>query len=363
MSAGIKDRLTAVQATIILSNYTIAAGIFTLPRTTVEASGTPDVWISILLGGVISFITGVIIVKLSQRFPGQSVYQYINKIIGKPFGKVIGVVIAGFFLCIAAYEIRSVQEVTAFFLLEGTPTLALDAIFLWIALYLCRGGINAISRMCILIVPITWAIFIGVCLLSFEIFDLNNLRPVLGEGIVPVLRGIKPTIVTFTAGEAMLFIVAFMDKPQKAVKVIMAGSLISTFFYIMAVVMTIGAFRVEGVVTRTWPLLDMVRSFEVNYLIFERFESLLLVIWIVQIFCTFCIAFYAASLGVSQIFNKSFSNCLLVLLPIVYVVSRLPQDVNALFTLGTDLGNWMVILFVLLPLPLLVIAYLRRAGS
>ena len=363
MSIEVKDRITAVQAMIIIVNYTVAAGVLTLPRTTVEASGTPDVWISVLVGGLLSFITSFIIVKLSQRFPGQTIYQFIGKIIGKPLGMIIGLLIAGYFLCAAAYEVRSVQEVTSFFLLEGTPSWALDAIFLWIAFYLCRGGINSISSMCRLIVPITWTIFIGVCFLSFHIFDLNNLRPVLGEGMEPVWKGIKPTAMTFTAGEAMLFVVAFMEKPQKAVKVIIAGSCISTFFYILAVVMTIGAFSIDGVVTRTWPLLDMVRSFEVNYLIFERFESLLLAIWILQIFCTFCIAFFAATLGVSQILRKNFLNCLLVLLPIVYMVSRLPRDLGALFSLGTGLGNWMIVLFSLFPLPLLIILYLRRAGS
>lgn len=50
MSTEVKDRITAVQATIILANYTIAAGILTLPRTIVEASETPDVWISVFLG-------------------------------------------------------------------------------------------------------------------------------------------------------------------------------------------------------------------------------------------------------------------------------------------------------------------------
>lgn len=56
MSTEVKDRITAVQATIILANYTIAAGILTLPRTIVEASETPDVWISVFLGGVITFL-------------------------------------------------------------------------------------------------------------------------------------------------------------------------------------------------------------------------------------------------------------------------------------------------------------------
>lgn len=39
--------------------------------------------------------------------------------------------------------------------------------------------------------------------------------------------------------------------------------------------------------------LDLARSFEVEYLLLERFESLLLSIWIMQIFATFSIAFIA----------------------------------------------------------------------
>ncbi|WP_379128679.1 GerAB/ArcD/ProY family transporter [Paenibacillus sp. sgz500958] len=352
-----------MQATIMMVNYVLAAGVLTLPRTTVEVSKTPDVWISVILGGVISMLAGIIIVKLSQRFPGQTLYQYIRRIVGKPLGFVIGVLIAGYFLCIAGFEIRSVQEVTSYFLLDGTPHWAIASIFLWVALYLCMGGINAIAGMCRLIVPITWTIFLGGGLLSLEVFELDNLRPVLGEGLSPVWKAIKPTALTYTAGDAMIFLVAFMDKPKKAVKVITIGTSIVMLFYIIAVVMTIGAFSIDGVVTRTWPYIDLIRSFEVRYFMFERFESMMLAIWIMQIFCTFCIAFYGASLGISQLLNKKLAHCFFVLLPIVYIVSELPPDLNGLFALGSGLGNWAILLFGLLPLPLLIIACFRRAGT
>jgi spore germination protein len=52
--------------------------------------------------------------------------------------------------------------------------------------------------------------------------------------------------------------------------------------------MVIGAFSVDGVVTRTWPTLDLM--LEITGLIFERFESLLLVIWMMQMFSSFTIA-------------------------------------------------------------------------
>ncbi|GGF94038.1 germination protein [Paenibacillus albidus] len=363
MQAKLKDRITTTEAVIINVNYVLAAGVLTLPRTAVEAAGTSDVWISVILCGLLAMVTGAVIAKLSQRFPGRTFFEYIRFIIGKPLGFLLGISVAAYFLSIASFEMRTVQEITGFYLLEGTPSWAICALFLWVALYLCLGGINAVARMCRLIIPIAWGIFLGVSLLSLEIFDLNNLRPVMAEGVGPVWRALRPTALTFTAGESLLFLVAFMDKPKKVMQVVVGGNAIAMVFYLAAVVLSIGAFSTDGVITRTWPFVDLIRSFDVSYLVFERFESLLLAIWILQIFCTFCIAYYGAALGVSQLLNIKFKHCLYGLLPLIYIVAEIPRSINGLFMMGNEIGNWALIVFGILPLPLLVVAYFRRAGA
>ncbi len=42
--------------------------------------------------------------------------------------------------------------------------------------------------------------------MSFKIFEIDNLRPVLGDGIVPVLKGVKTTSLAFTGPEIMLLL-------------------------------------------------------------------------------------------------------------------------------------------------------------
>ncbi|WP_274485529.1 GerAB/ArcD/ProY family transporter [Paenibacillus polymyxa] len=83
---------------------------------------------------------GWIMIKLSSRFPESTFYQYVQRITGKVIGKGIGMLIVIYFVCIASFEIRSVEEVTSFFLLEGTPAWAISAPFMWLSLYLCMGG-------------------------------------------------------------------------------------------------------------------------------------------------------------------------------------------------------------------------------
>lgn len=180
---------------------------------------------------------------------------------------------------------------------------------------------------------------------------------------MPVLRTLKTTILTLTGTESLLIILCRMEKPEKATKAIGLAIGIAVAFYTATLILCIGAFSLEGVLSRTWPFLDLARSFEVEYLLLERFESLLLTIWIMQIFATFSIAFYCASLGVSQILNSSYSKMLFILLPFIYLLSQIPKNLNELFSFGTVIGNVAFALFALLPLPLLLISYWRGARS
>ncbi len=57
-----------------------------------------------------------------------------------------------------------------------------------------------------------------VSFMSMGIFEIDNLRPVLGLGIKPVLDGIKTTSPAYTGPEIMLILLVFMEQRKKAVK-------------------------------------------------------------------------------------------------------------------------------------------------
>lgn len=356
-----KDKITTSQAVVIIINYILATGILTLPRTSVEKVKTPDVWISVFLGGIVAMIAGVIIVKLSQQYSDKTFYQYTQDIVGKWLGWLISSCVIVYFFTISAFEVRIMAEVTSLFLLEGTPTWAIILPFLWVGLYLISSGINSIARLFEIIFPITFVIFLLVAFLSIGIFEIDNLRPVLGLGLVPMLKGVKTATLAFLGPEIMLLLVAFMypsDK-SKAIKVVLVGITVPLLFYVITVVMVIGALSIDGVVTRTWPTIELMRSFEIPGLIFERFESFLLVIWIMQIFATFTITYYAAALGLAQLFNKNIHSFLYGLLPVIYIIAMTPKNINELFKFGDKIGHAALILFGVIPITLLLISKLR----
>ena len=75
-----QDRITTSQAVVIIVNYILGTGILTLPRASVEKVKTPDVWLSVILGGILAMVSGVIMVKLSQGFPEKPFINTVKKL-------------------------------------------------------------------------------------------------------------------------------------------------------------------------------------------------------------------------------------------------------------------------------------------
>ncbi|WP_339314743.1 GerAB/ArcD/ProY family transporter [Paenibacillus sp. FSL R10-2734] len=356
------DKITTSQASIILTNSMLGAGILTLPRSLVKAVQTPDAWISVVLGGIVVFMAIMIMVKLSQQFPGKTVFQYSKRIVGNLPGGVLSSLLILYFIVVAGFEIRVLAEVTLFFLLEGTPIWAIVIPFIWVGTYLVYGGINSIARVFQIVFPISIFILIICFILSTRIFDIQHLRPFLSEGMMPVIRGMKSGILIFTGCEVVMTMTAFMQHPQQAVRGVLVGFCIPLVLYLVTVVMVIGGLTINSVMTSTWPTIDLVRSFEITGFFFERFEFPLLVIWLMQMFCNFCSFFFNASLGISQLFRLKIHPVMFALMPVIFICTMIPKHINDVFSLGDMIGNMGVLIFILLPLLLSIVLIIRKKG-
>lgn len=344
------DRITTPQVVVMVTNIILGVAILTLPRISVEKVKTPDVWLTVILGGLIAMMAGVIMAKLNQRYPGKTFYQYSKELMGRWVGSLLSLPILVYFLLLSGFELRALADVTRMFLLDGTPSWAIMMSFIWVGMYLVLGGINPIARLFEIIFFVTVIIFILSISLGIQLIEWDNLRPVLGSGIMPVIKGLDTTVFAYTGFEVILVISAFMDRPNQAVIGVLIGMLVPFIFYIIAVIMGVGAFSINGVVTRTFPTLDLVRSFELRGVFFERFESLFLVIWLMQIFATYTICHYGTALGLAQLTKKNIQPYLYGLTPVIYIAAMIPKNINDVFKLADIIGYIAMFLFVLLPL-------------
>ncbi|PAD37084.1 hypothetical protein CHI12_09635 [Terribacillus saccharophilus] len=353
-------RITTMQMITLLSSTLIAVGIFTLPRTLAIEVGTPDLWICILIGGIFGYLSALIMVSLSLRFNRLTFFEFNKLIVGKWVGTILSVCFIGYALLIGSFEIRSMGELTQFYLLEETPISVILISMYWVAMYLLVGGINPIARLIELLTPICIIIFILVFALGFKVFEFNNLRPLLGLGAAPVLKGLTPTFLTFSGLEFLLVFIAMMQNPKDAKKVAFFGLAIPVSIYLFAVVVITGGLSVERMKHQKWPTFALIQEYEYEGILFERFESLFLVVWLIQMFTTYVVCQYVAAKGVSTLTRISYKKANYILLAAVYIICLVPKDLNELEKMGTIIGWTSFVFSFIVPGLLLLIALVRR---
>lgn len=362
MTVNPEDNITSVQAAIAVASMIIGVGILTLPRTVADTMGTPDGWIAVILGGFISMGAGYVVAKLSQRFPGQTFYQYSRAVAGKFFGWLFSLFLIVYFTVLAGFEARTLGEVARIYLLDKTPIELIIISFMSVGTYLVAGGVNPMVRMFEFYFPFIAFIFFSVILLNFRGFEIDNMRPVLGQGVMPVVKGVQATALSYLGFEAMLILTAFMEKPGRAVRAVLAGIGIPVLFYLIMVAMVIGDFGVDEVKTLTWPTIAMAKEIEFPGAFFERFESFFMVVWTLAIYTTFVPAYYFACLGLSELFNRDNRYFIYGILPVMYIAAMYPQDLNGVFKLGDYIGYMGAIAAGAMPLTLLIAALIRGKG-
>lgn len=357
-----KDKITEAQAAVAVASMIIGVGILTLPRAAVDIMGTPDGWISVILGGLIAVGAGYFAVKLSQRFPGQTFYQYSRAVAGTFLGWVFSLLLVIYFTVLSAFEARALGEMVRNYLLDKTPIEVIIISLLCVGTYLVVGGVNPMVRLFEFYLPVIGFVFFSVIFLNFKNFELDNLRPVLGQGVMPVVKGVQATALSYLGFEIMLILTAFMEKPGRAVRAVVAGIGIPIFFYLPMIVMVIGSLTVDEVKTLTWPTMELTKEIEFPGAFFERFESFFIVVWTLAIYTTFTASHYFASLGLAQLFQEDYRFFVYGLLPVIYITAMYPQDLNGVFKMGDFLGYTGLLASSVIPPALLVAAIVRGKG-
>lgn len=357
---GSNEKITSTQATVALTMTIIGVGIVTLPRVSAEEVQTPDIWISMLFSGGITLVAAFFITKLCLRFKGMTIYQFSPILVGKWAGFVFNLFIIMYFILVGGYQARSMAEVLRAYLLDKTPIEVVIIVYIAVGVYIVISGLYPIVKLLQIYFPVVLVFIFFMLGLSVTNVDLNNLRPVLGEGFKPVVNGIKPTTLSLAGIESFLILIAYMQRAQQAMKAAAVGIFIPLFLYILIVIAVIGSLTVDEVRQLTWPTIELVKSIEMKFLLLERFESFFIILWVITTFTSFILNFYFASLGLSQVFKKAYKPFVYGLIPFIYLCAMYPEDINGLFKLGDYIGNLAIIITGIIPVFFLTIAFIRR---
>ncbi|KAF1678356.1 spore germination protein [Bacillus mexicanus] len=352
-------KLNTFQGISIIANTMLGAGLLTLPRALTTKTNTPDGWITLMLEGIIFILFIYVNTLIQKKHQYASLFEYLREGLGKWIGSIISLLICCYFIGVASFETRAMAEMVKFFLLERTPIQVIIITFICCGIYLIVGGLKDVSRLFPFYLVITIIILLILFGISFKIFDINNLRPVLGEGLHPILNSLTVVSISFLGMEVMLFLPEHMKKQKYTFRYSVIGFAIPIVLYILTYLIVVGALTAPEVKTLIWPTISLFQSFELKGTFIERFESFLLIVWVIQFFTTFVIYGYLAANGLKKTFGLSAKKSMMLIGAAVFYFSLWPDDTNKVIMYSDYLGYMFIGLF-LLPFILFFIVALKR---
>ncbi|WP_251861584.1 endospore germination permease [Clostridium sp. Marseille-Q2269] len=304
-----------------------------------------DGWIVIIISALISFLLIYIMSSIVRLNNYNEFYKVVDDNFGTVLGKVIALSFIIYNIIYISNGLRVFIEEIKLYLLQKTPTEFLVIITVIVGSYIIRGELDTLVKFNEVAF---WISFIPVIfLLIFAIYqgDFTNLLPVLQAKPTNYITTTWTTITRFKGIEIVFLMLPFMKKKKKTLKVLVNSLFFICIFYILIVVLSVAMFSSEQVKLMLWPGITMIKSINIPGTFVERWEGIIMAIWVLFFFTTFTNSYYFSADLLKDILNmEDIKLSALLIIPFVYIISIYPENVAEV----TDIGkNLMPILFIL----------------
>lgn len=361
-----KGKINTVQA-ILLMVVMVLPTAFLFVTSVTSHLAKQDGWISLLLAIFTAQIIGWVAVSLSLRFPGKTLFQYVELILGRWPGKLAAFLYVLWYIHINGEIIREYGSFLVAAFMPETPISVFMLLILAISAYAVRNGLEVFSRINEIILPLILLMVVVMTILVTQEMDIKRLLPVYVEnGPIPIIKAAFMPAAWMSEIVMMVVLTPYLRKTEDAYKVAATATLITGIFLLISFVGGIATFGPEVNAGWLFPDLNKVRMIHLaNFL--ERLEVTVMVVWVAGALVKITVFYWAAVLGSAHWLElRDYRPMVLPVGIILFATSILLHDsILDLFTfLGTTWPPFALTTFQGgFPLLLLLIALLRRKGG
>lgn len=343
--------------------------IFEVGSTTLFALGIKakqDAWLVILISLLFGLFFIWVYTELQRAFPNKNYIEIILSLLGKWLGIPISLLYAVYWLWPAARNLREFGELIVLTTLEDTPLNIVLLLFIITSLYVLLLGIEVLSRTGEFIMPIIISFILSIFILIFLSgkMDLSNLKPILAEGIKPVLKVAYPNVTIFPFGEIFVFSMywCYTNDKNAVRKTTILAAVFSGLLLSLTLASNITVLGVEYTAKTTIPLLEVIKLINIGDLI-TNIDSIGVIIIFLGGFYKMSILLYSVVLVLATVFNIKNQRILLI------IISFFLLWVAIIFEPSYTFHRWMtpfdtnyfyIVFLHIIPIILLCIYWLKK---
>jgi len=294
-----KEAISQKQAIIIMSTFIIGSSA-------ILGSGTKakqDIWIATIIAMVMASLIYIVYGRISSLFPGKNIYEIMDILFGKVLSKIFLLSFIFYAFSLGALVIRNFSEFVRIVSLPETPLCIFAFSAVIINIWAVRGGIELLGRFLSIFFPVYIIMIISVTLLSISLFNFDNLKPVLYDGINPVLSA-SFSIFTFPFAEVVLFLCLLgnLRKNSSVYKVYYRSLLIAGTLLLIVAVRSTLVLGIPGKMLQNFPTYASTRIIRIgNFL--QRIEASVAIVFMISGFTKSTVCLYSSTKGLAHLFN------------------------------------------------------------
>ena len=212
-----KGRISYLELALIMYATVTGTAILYIPYVTAQHAKR-DLWLSPIWGSLSGFLIVVIIVILSRFFPGKTLIEYCELILGRTIGKIIAFLYLFFLLHDTAIAFREYGEFVESAFLHKTPMLFVTGSIAISCAIAVHGGIQTIGRCAVLFLPIVLVSYVLIYIFLIPDLNVKNMLPIMSDGVMPSIKGSLAPHAWLSQFSLMSFLLPLVTNQQKVMK-------------------------------------------------------------------------------------------------------------------------------------------------
>jgi len=260
---------------IAVTGFLMLPTLFSTGLSKLVEQNNTAVWIAILIASVIMLCLFLLIAYLLKRYEGRNIIEIVSLVMGRPFGILYGIILGAYFCFFTGIHIRESAEILKIYGLSLTPMYIVAGLILLSAVIMNFFGGQAIVKSAGFFFVIIISGIILITLLGLNRYHLDNLVPVLGNGISDIT---KNSLFMTSLFDSVIILFLFAPAFPNTAKMKKSGVLsivLTAAAYALLCLCFIMMFSPSIASKMMSGFIEMGRSSYYNHF-FYRFESILL---------------------------------------------------------------------------------------
>ncbi|QUI21397.1 endospore germination permease [Vallitalea pronyensis] len=357
-----KVSIRQIKILIILNLFSNTSLI--LPRLASEIAAE-DGWIIVIGGAIVSLVYVWVITSLIKLFPRQDILSYTELIFSRPVAVIIGILFAIKLVILAGLEIRVFGELVKQTLLRDTPIEIIVITMLFVVAYLTRKGFEARARMAELLIFVVIIPLVLIFLFTIPDIEIYHISPIFMMDMKTFAYGSLIMSMIYSGLELLLLSAPFVNKPKRIPKAALTSVIFVAVLNGTICLLTIGTFGPIETSRQLWPVMSIMQTIHLPGSLIQRQDALMVSFWIMTVFLLINAYLFFSTHLLKKVTRLKEQNFLVLpLLPIVYLISLMPDNIVETYDWLRIMTRYVSILFLLpIPLILLIGAKLKGLGE